>query len=404
MAETDANAMTTAEAIAALEAFVVDNDDLVQLEERIGKFNIFDALGIVRAEIRHSNFLGWLLDPADTHGTGQLFLRAVLMDILHRAPNDIRPLSPVEIDGRDLAGVEVRREQDHIDILIAADDPKIVVAIENKIDSDEHSNQLERYRDAVTKRYPDHDALYVFLTREGDEPSDEQWSPYSYADLHASLSRVRRLNDNAIGDDVLVFLDQYLRMIGSRFMDDPKIDELCDRIYRNHRQALDLIFERKADPRRVIVDTFAECFPADQYERRNTGKACIIEPLAWREIFPPDGDFGPRSQPTGWVRPMIVTDAKGTEAKIEIWVGPTRDPKNRQLLLEAIRDDDRLMHLRIARGRISEQWTTIMVKRIVRAAEGLAGTEDVLDKVRNAAEEIKLAISEVESIAAELFQ
>ena len=41
----------------ALEQFVVDNDRLLELEARIGRFNIFDALGIVNAEIRHSNFL-----------------------------------------------------------------------------------------------------------------------------------------------------------------------------------------------------------------------------------------------------------------------------------------------------------------------------------------------------------
>jgi len=41
----------------ALEHFVVNNDELLQLEDRIGRFNIFDALGIVNAEIRHSNFL-----------------------------------------------------------------------------------------------------------------------------------------------------------------------------------------------------------------------------------------------------------------------------------------------------------------------------------------------------------
>ncbi|MCI0365648.1 MAG: PD-(D/E)XK nuclease family protein [Phycisphaerales bacterium] len=48
-------------AIEALEKFVVDNDDLLALEERIGRFNIFDSLGIARAEIRHSNFLAWLV-------------------------------------------------------------------------------------------------------------------------------------------------------------------------------------------------------------------------------------------------------------------------------------------------------------------------------------------------------
>ena len=46
-----------AEDLAELERFVVENEERLQLEQRIGRFNIFDSLGIVRTEIRHSNFL-----------------------------------------------------------------------------------------------------------------------------------------------------------------------------------------------------------------------------------------------------------------------------------------------------------------------------------------------------------
>jgi hypothetical protein len=38
--------------LAELERFVVENDELLQLEQVIGRFNIFDSLGIVRTEIR----------------------------------------------------------------------------------------------------------------------------------------------------------------------------------------------------------------------------------------------------------------------------------------------------------------------------------------------------------------
>src|SRR5947208_2961342 len=70
----------------ALERFVVENDDLLALESLIGRFNIFDALGITRREIHHSNFLGFLLDPAESHKQGPLFLKAVLIDLLKQAP------------------------------------------------------------------------------------------------------------------------------------------------------------------------------------------------------------------------------------------------------------------------------------------------------------------------------
>ncbi len=49
-----------------LEAFVVDNSDLEQLETHLGQFNIFEAIGAVRQEIRHSDVLAYLLNPRQT--------------------------------------------------------------------------------------------------------------------------------------------------------------------------------------------------------------------------------------------------------------------------------------------------------------------------------------------------
>src|SRR5688572_1146832 len=137
--------------LSALEQFVVENDDLLTLESLIGRFNIFDALRIARAEIRHSNFLAFILDPIESHGQSQLFLKALLMDLLKAAPPSLRPLSPIDIDGTDLRGVVVRREWNNIDLLITCDQPSFVIAIENKIDSGEHSNQLFKYKEVVSQ-------------------------------------------------------------------------------------------------------------------------------------------------------------------------------------------------------------------------------------------------------------
>ena len=205
----------------ALERFVAENDDLFRLEEQIGRFNIFDALGIARVEIRHSNYLSWLLTPGESHGQGDLFLKPLLMDVLRKARQQgaTPPISPVELDGADLQGVDVRREWRKIDLLIACEEPKFVIAIENKVDSGEHSNQLQRYEGIVSDAFPDARHLFLYLTPEGDDASDEDWVSYSYADLHQTLSRTRKANAGAIGGDVAVFLDHYLSLIGNRFME-----------------------------------------------------------------------------------------------------------------------------------------------------------------------------------------
>jgi hypothetical protein len=147
-------------ALKALEQFVVENDDLLALESRIARFNIFDALGITRVEIRHSNFLAFILDPAESHGQGQLFLKAVLLDILKSAAPGSRPISPIDLDGIDLRGVEVMREWRNIDLLVTFKEPRFAIAIENKIDSREHwplsaDNQATLFRPACSFRISD---------------------------------------------------------------------------------------------------------------------------------------------------------------------------------------------------------------------------------------------------------
>jgi len=288
-------------ALAALERFIVDNDDLLQLESMIGRFNIFDALGIARTEIRHSNFLAFILDPAESHGQSQLFLQALLMDLLKAAPPGLRPLSPIQIDGAELRGVEVRREWNNVDLLITCRDPSFVIVVENKLGSSEHSDQLGRYKDVIHRNFPDARPLYVFLTPDRSEPSEEEWLPYSYLDLYRVLSRVRATNENSIGDEVLVFLDHYLNLIGTRFMNDPTIDELCKRIHKNHRQALQLIWDRVGTP---ASGTAAE---VEAYLRENplwnvfyrSGSSVDFVPTDWTIWLPPLG-LDSKEHPQSW--------------------------------------------------------------------------------------------------------
>jgi len=53
-----------------LEALVVNNPDLERLEALLEQFNIFEALGMVRQELRHSDFLAFLCNPSAPHGVG----------------------------------------------------------------------------------------------------------------------------------------------------------------------------------------------------------------------------------------------------------------------------------------------------------------------------------------------
>ena len=86
--------------IQLLENFICD-EQLKELEQKFEGFNIFDCLRLTRAEIRHSNFLAWLLDPNETHGMNDYFLKEFLKKAInlqfyetHRpqVPDQTRPL------------------------------------------------------------------------------------------------------------------------------------------------------------------------------------------------------------------------------------------------------------------------------------------------------------------------
>lgn len=355
--------------MAALERFVVENDELLELEERIGRFNIFDALGVARTEIRHSNFLAWLLDPGESHGQGDLFLKAVLMDMLKKAGPELRPLSPVEIDGVTFGGVEIRREWRHIDLLITCESPHFVVAIENKVDSGEHGDQLQRYEDTARPMAAPSRPLLVFLTPGGEDPSDADWVVYSYADLHRTLARVVGTSRGSLGGDVGAFVDHYLRLIGSRFMEDAKIVELCRHIYKTHRQAIDLIVEN-AGLDNPLLERIREGVPAAApgWTVLGSTRARVdLLPTSWM-LWVPNECALPGRHPKFWFRFWILV--KHGKCVLFFEIGPTKDLDLRRRVVDRLTVDPNEFGFKRKTKRQTEVWTRLYRDNIAQWDDG----------------------------------
>ena len=60
---------------AALNELIVNCPDFGKLESLLGGFNLFRVLAFEYGEIRHSNVLAWILDPAESHGLDSTFLQ-----------------------------------------------------------------------------------------------------------------------------------------------------------------------------------------------------------------------------------------------------------------------------------------------------------------------------------------
>jgi len=127
-----------------------------EIESSHKKFNIFSILRNKSDEVNlHSKFIYELINPMGSHGMKDSFLN-LFLDI-------------IRIEDYRYENFKVYREKYNIDILLLSKTKAII--IENKIYTNEHSNQLERYFDIIKdKGYKDENIKIIYLTLFGSEP------------------------------------------------------------------------------------------------------------------------------------------------------------------------------------------------------------------------------------------
>lgn len=227
----------------ALKDFLLDIECLDPLSEWTSKFNLFDILKITRTEIRHSNMLSWLLNPNENHGLGDSFIRGFIHYVVTSFSEEADVFDTLLMDCHDFV---IQREWRNIDVLAVSMDDKFVLCIENKIDSAEHDNQLNRYRKIVEEAYPDYKKMYIFLSPEGTESSDpEFWCSMSYQDVLGIIENARK--KVKLLPDAALLIDNYVETIRRDIVGDEKLAQICAEIYAKHQKALDLIFENRPD-------------------------------------------------------------------------------------------------------------------------------------------------------------
>jgi hypothetical protein len=126
-------------------------------ENSIENFNIFSILRRENDEVNlHSRFIYELLNPKGLHNQRDIFLKIFLDEINIEYNVNI---------------FEVYKEQYNIDILLKSKNQ--VIIIENKIDTQDHSNQLNRYVDIIKKQgYNEDEIKVIYLTLYGEEPNE----------------------------------------------------------------------------------------------------------------------------------------------------------------------------------------------------------------------------------------
>lgn len=318
-----------------LESFVVDNDDLERLEGLLGKFNIFESLGAVRQELRHSAFLAFLFDPKGAHGMGDEFARSFLQNALAILAEAQPEISPIDLDVWDLSGLEVVRESQNIDILLTDKEHKLAVVIENKIDSGEHSEQLSRYRRIAEAEFAGWHRVFIFLTKTGESPTDSTYIAVDYSTVKRVLDRLIAKRESTLGADVLTLLTHYSQMLGRHIVEDSEIARLCRDIYKKHKQALDLIYCHKPDDTAVLSERMKELIAeSGEFVIDTDSKSTIrFAPSEWEGIEMLKKGSG--WTPSGRML-MFEFQNSGSQLKVVLYIGPGPE-ETRQRIFEIAR-------------------------------------------------------------------
>ena len=152
-----------------------------------------------------------------------------------------------------LASFSVFRERDNIDILLVSSEFKTIIAIENKIGANEHNygrtneSQLQKYSDSLNNNYDGYTQIKIYLTPEGDEPTNPDWIVMTYSDILDILESVYNNKANEIGAEASLLIKNYKETIKKNVTMDEELVKLCNEIYNKYKTALDLIFENRDD-------------------------------------------------------------------------------------------------------------------------------------------------------------
>ena len=290
------------------------------------------------------------------------FLSSLLKVISTRASSlGIKTPSIFDIDNWSFIETEVLREWRNIDILIKDDDHKLICVIENKIYSKEHSEQLRRYKEIVEQEYPNYQKMFVYLTIEGDEASEDEYLSINYDDIIKIISHIVENKSTSIGEEILIFISHYREMFRRYIMENSEIQEICKKIYKKHKKALDLIFEYKPDLLMEINECLTEIIKNDSDLILDFSSKSYIRFITKKL------DFIPR-RGKGWTKSerILLFEFKNNLNGIALYliIGP--GPKEiRENLYEIAKKTPKLFN--VANRKFTTQWYSIYKKFITKA-------------------------------------
>lgn len=173
-------------------------------------------------ENRYNRVFRWLLDPTGNHGLGAGVVNGLLslINATHLDVGTSRVQTAVEtfVPQPEENSKEDAR-QGRIDITLNDVEAKLYLAVECKMSSSQHSEQLSRYRTWVQQTYSDYaERYFIFLTEQAEDPDDtpdealphEQWVNITFDTFASITTQVLDEAGDACGSDARSIIKQFL--------------------------------------------------------------------------------------------------------------------------------------------------------------------------------------------------
>jgi hypothetical protein len=255
--------------------------------------NLFRVLRVDGNENVWSNILAWLLNPRETHGLGDDFMRRFLM-IAARNSSASSAIAP--LTGMDLSDMEVYREYvlpgggglDRADILLRSQASKILVLVENKVWSSEGLDQTQRYKDAADLlRRPDKSVMLIYLAPPfAAPPGSTAFIPCDYQEIATLLREFMHDHDGMDSRTRNLILD-WTQTIERAFDMDPESQELqglCRELWQNtsYRDALELLVRYRPSFWTDFEVNLKGCLPTNFATCVSGNNAVRFWPRGWK--------------------------------------------------------------------------------------------------------------------------
>lgn len=250
-----------------LEKFVLDIDCLDKLSKWKNEVNFFRITGMTNQEIKHSNFLAWLFDSNANHNLGDKVIKTFIQKVIKNNANiPIISSKSIQIAMLNFYNFTIKREWENLDLFFVSQQDRTTITIENKVYSGERFNQTEKYRKKIEEMYCDYTNIFIYLTPYNFEAGDkDNWCVASYQMIREIIEDLL-LNSYNISNEVKLLLNNYLSILRRDILMDKELEDICSKIYKEHREALDLIYENKPDNIFIISQYIKDYIKNNPYD------------------------------------------------------------------------------------------------------------------------------------------